>query len=247
MDILDSEIFDVGGWRVSPREGTVSRNNSSERLEPLAMQVLVYLASHAGEVVARAELEREVWRGGVVGDDAVTSTVTELREALRDDVRNPTYIATVPKRGYRLIAPVSAESVERQSMLAKAEYSAPQHAAGLSDRAKVALLLLILAVIALLAWALLARLTLSADEPETAQAAWPPGVAPSIVRLPLHNPTDDPRQGPLAGGITEDILTGLSVVSGPLVIGSRPSSALEVKQVAAQSHALDRNVDLDQE
>jgi DNA-binding winged helix-turn-helix (wHTH) protein len=194
MGIFEGENFDVGGWRVSPEEGTVSRDGRSERLEPLAMKVLVYLASRAGEPVSRAELEREVWRGMAVGHDAVTSTVTKLRRALRDDARNPRYIATVPKRGYRLTAPVSAEPVAQQSHRAKAERSAPQHAAGLSDRAKVTLLLLILAAIALMAWGLLARLVPSTDEIRARQATGLASVPSSIVVLPLQNLSDDPRQ-----------------------------------------------------
>lgn len=73
MDIPEHVSFNVGGWQVSPDEDTVSRDGHSERLEPLAMQVLVYLASRAGEVVSRTDLEQSVWRGVIVGYDAVTS------------------------------------------------------------------------------------------------------------------------------------------------------------------------------
>jgi len=108
MGIRDTTSFDIGGWRVTPEEDTVSRDGHLERLEPLAMQVLVYLASRAGEVVSRSDLEEAVWKGGVVSYDSVTSTVIKLRKALGDDARRPSYIATIPKRGYQLIAPVSS-------------------------------------------------------------------------------------------------------------------------------------------
>ncbi len=107
MDTQDAKSFDVGGWRVTPDEDTVRRDGRSERLEPLAMQALVYLASRAGQVVSRSDLEEAVWKGGMVSYDSVTSTVIKLRKALGDDARNPSYIATIPKRGYQLIAPVS--------------------------------------------------------------------------------------------------------------------------------------------
>ena len=102
-----AKFFYVGDWRVTPDEDTLSRDGRSERLEPLAMQVLVHLARHAGDVVSRAELEEGVWHGAVVSYDSVTGTVIKLRKALGDNARRPQYIATIPKRGYQLIAPVS--------------------------------------------------------------------------------------------------------------------------------------------
>ena len=83
MDTQEQKRFRVGDWLVRPDEDTVSQDGRSERLEPLAMEVLVYLASRAGEVVSRAELEEAVWRGAAVGYDSVTSTVTKLRKALQ--------------------------------------------------------------------------------------------------------------------------------------------------------------------
>lgn len=70
MHIRDAKIFYVGDWRVTPDEDTVSRDGHAERLEPLAMQVLVYLASRSGEVVSRSDLEQTVWKGGVVSHDS---------------------------------------------------------------------------------------------------------------------------------------------------------------------------------
>lgn len=61
------------------------------RVEPKVVEVLVYLAQRGGHVVSRDELLTAVWTGVVVGDDA----------------RHPTYIETLAKRGYRLIAPVA--------------------------------------------------------------------------------------------------------------------------------------------
>ena len=107
METLDQREFSVGDWHVSPLEGVVSRNSENVRLEPKAMEVLVYLASRPGEVVSREDLENKVWRGAVVGYDAVTSTVIKVRKALGDSARESRLIATVPKRGYQLIAPVT--------------------------------------------------------------------------------------------------------------------------------------------
>ena len=107
MTDTDNNSFDLADWRVSPHEGLVSRGDEVVHLEPLAMEVLVYLARHAGEVVSRELLEKEVWRGAVVSYDAVTNTIIKLRKALQDDARQPRYIATIPKKGYQLIADIT--------------------------------------------------------------------------------------------------------------------------------------------
>ena len=70
------------------------------------MRVLVLLASKAGQVVTREELEDSVWANMVVGPDALTNTVIKLRRALGDQAKDARFIETIPKTGYRLIAPV---------------------------------------------------------------------------------------------------------------------------------------------
>ncbi len=107
MDIREQTSFFIGEWQVSPHEDTLSQDGNTVRLEPRAMEVLVYLASRPGEVVSRRDLENSVWTGMVVTDDAVTSAIIKLRKALGDNAKDPRFIATVPKRGYQLIAPVT--------------------------------------------------------------------------------------------------------------------------------------------
>ena len=70
------------------------------------MEVLVYLAEHPGEVISSDELIRVVWKGRVVGDGSVYRAINHLRQALRDNPQDAQFIQTVPKRGYRLVAPV---------------------------------------------------------------------------------------------------------------------------------------------
>lgn len=70
------------------------------------MDLLRYLATRPGEVVTKEELTREVWGGKFIGDAALVSAVAALRRAFDDRPREPRVLQTVPKRGYRLIAPV---------------------------------------------------------------------------------------------------------------------------------------------
>lgn len=102
--------FRLGPWEVVPRDGTLRAGAEVRRLEPQAMDLLVGLAGRAGEVVSRQQLLDEVWGGRIVGDDALTGAVSQVRKALGDDARSPRFVETVPKRGYRLrIAPVPIE------------------------------------------------------------------------------------------------------------------------------------------
>jgi len=71
------------------------------------MRLLTCLAARAGEVVTTDELLAEVWGGVVVTQDSIYQAVASLRRVLGDDPKTPTYVVTVPRRGYRLIAAVN--------------------------------------------------------------------------------------------------------------------------------------------
>ena len=85
----------------------ISRGAEVERLEPKVVEVLVALAGHAGQVMSREQLLSEIWKGVTVSDDVLTQSITKLRHALGDTSKEPAYIQTIPKRGYRLIATVT--------------------------------------------------------------------------------------------------------------------------------------------
>jgi len=98
--------FQVGDWRVHPSLNRLARNGEDVRVEPKVMQVLECLAEKPGEVVSRDELVARVWAGVFVTDDVLHRAIRELRRVFGDDTAKPTYIETIRKRGYRLIAPV---------------------------------------------------------------------------------------------------------------------------------------------
>jgi TolB-like protein/Flp pilus assembly protein TadD len=106
---LPQDSFYVGDWQVRPAQGVLVRDGTIVRLEPKSMEVLCYLSSRPDEVITREDIERDVWRGAVLGYDSITSTIAKLRKALADDTREPRYVATIPKRGYRLIARLRKE------------------------------------------------------------------------------------------------------------------------------------------
>jgi DNA-binding winged helix-turn-helix (wHTH) protein/TolB-like protein/Tfp pilus assembly protein PilF len=102
----------IGDWLVDPAMNQISRGAEVEHLEPKAVEVLVALAQHAGQVVSRERLLSEIWKGVTVSDDALTQSITKLRQALGDTTKEPSYIQTISKRGYRLIATVTAHHTD---------------------------------------------------------------------------------------------------------------------------------------
>src|SRR5512134_1557987 len=103
---LRQEKLLVGEWTVEPALDQISATGKTVKLEPKGMAVLLYLADRPGEVVSRQALLSAVWPDTVVVDDALTQVVIKLRKALGDAPKEPTYIQTIAKRGYRLVAPV---------------------------------------------------------------------------------------------------------------------------------------------
>ena len=96
-----------GAFRLMPRTGELWRGGTEVRLTPRAAAVLALLVERAQQIVTKQELLDRVWEGSAVGDEALTSCIQELRRALDDDAREPRYIETRHRRGYRLIVPVA--------------------------------------------------------------------------------------------------------------------------------------------
>ena len=187
--------FQLDDWLVSPRQGTLTRGAEVAQLEPKAMGVLVCLARHAGEVVKRDELLQEVWPGVVVQEEVLNRSISLLRSSLKDDHREPRYIQTIARRGYRLVAPVRPIP-EAQSRLHK--ITAP---AILGN----ALMVVIVAMVAYLA----GRST-EDNGPE-----WIPGSEIiSLAVLPFVDLSSGDDQGNFSAGLTAEIMSDLSRVEG---------------------------------
>src|SRR3569833_433785 len=100
-------VFNIGEWRVDVAAAQIARGDEVVRVDARLMRLLTCLATQNGEVVTTDELLEEVWSGLVVTQDSVYQGVAALRRLLGDDSRRPAYIATVPRRGYRLVAAVN--------------------------------------------------------------------------------------------------------------------------------------------
>jgi TolB-like protein/DNA-binding winged helix-turn-helix (wHTH) protein len=100
--------------QVEPSLNSVTGPAGTVRLEPKVMQVLVLLAAHAGQVVAKERLMATVWPDAFVTDDVLTRAISELRRVFGDDAKESRFIQTIPKSGYRLIAGVSSSSADQE-------------------------------------------------------------------------------------------------------------------------------------
>ena len=101
-----TDNFRVGDWLVQSNLDRLSRGETLIHLRPQLTNLLLLLARHAGKVVAKDLILKEVWGSLYVGESALTRCITEIRQDLGDDARQPKIIETIPKRGYRLVAPV---------------------------------------------------------------------------------------------------------------------------------------------
>ena len=104
---LSTSGFWLHDWCVYPDLDRISRDGATVHLEPKVMDLLVYLARHTGQVVSKNDIIDAVWEGHIVANSALSRCMALLRGALGDDARQPRYIETIPKRGYRLIAPIT--------------------------------------------------------------------------------------------------------------------------------------------
>jgi DNA-binding winged helix-turn-helix (wHTH) protein/TolB-like protein len=116
------EPAEFGPFRFDMTPGTLSRHGMPVRLQPQPARVLALLVSRAGEVVSREELRQQIWADGTYVDfeRGLNFAVAHIRAALGDSAEAPRYIETVPKRGYRFVAPVRRPPNGRDAVAAAA-------------------------------------------------------------------------------------------------------------------------------
>jgi DNA-binding winged helix-turn-helix (wHTH) protein/TolB-like protein/cytochrome c-type biogenesis protein CcmH/NrfG len=221
----------VGPWRVVPALNQISRGAECVRLEPKAIELLVFMAQRQGEVVSRDELLSALWPGVIVGDNALTQVVTKLRRALGDTAREPIYIEAIAKRGYRLIAAV--EQADRGPPPQR-DAEAPSSAAapGVASRRRVRAGALATAV-ALATAAALWLVQRPSDEEHLSALTGTPASAraaalPTVFVRPIEAIGDEAGKL-IARGLTADLVNDLSKVSGLWVVnGGAPGVAMDV-------------------
>lgn len=101
-----AELIGIGDWEFSPDVAVLKFGEDQRSLENRAATALELLCRHNGGLVTHSEFVDAIWGGRSLSANSVAVVIADIRRALNDDARAPRYIETVPKRGYRIIAPL---------------------------------------------------------------------------------------------------------------------------------------------
>jgi transcriptional activator of cad operon len=226
----------IGDWIVHPISGQMTRGEETVRLEARTLRLLLCLAEHAGEVVSIDDLLNQVWQGVIVTPDSVYQAVTSLRRLLGDDPKQPVYIATVPRRGYRMVAAVGPGDQPIPSRVAQPaaneEYPPRTESVPRSGSRKLYGRLLLIG--GLLGVACVAFYLLTRPHPSQPAAAVAVPNPRSIAVLPFLDMTDTMNEEPFADGMTDELIDKLSQTQGLQVASPTSSFFFKGKQVTVE-------------
>jgi TolB-like protein/DNA-binding winged helix-turn-helix (wHTH) protein/Flp pilus assembly protein TadD len=216
------------------------RNGDRVPIAPKSFDVLAYLIEHAGRVVTQDEILAAVWSETYVNAEVLRKYILEIRRALGDRPVNPEFIETLPKRGYRFIAPVFDENETEPPDLPlshateeKGEHQtfpSEQESSGKRRRWKLAITPVLAVVAALVAYLLFARN--GRDAPSLKDT--------SIAVLPFADMSPAKDQEYFADGLAEQLINDLAKVSGLKVVGR--SSAFEFRGKNEDVHDVGRRL-----
>jgi TolB-like protein/DNA-binding winged helix-turn-helix (wHTH) protein/Tfp pilus assembly protein PilF len=206
------------------------------RLQEKPFQLLMLLLERQGVVLTREELKEKLWPSDtfVEFDVGLNTAVKKLRAALSDSADSPRFVETIPRLGYRFVAPVSVARPESTSVVdpevavpaAEEHFESIVSAVASSDttpRSNRHLSLLVWAALAVVVLSTGFALRLRFNSASAAQS----GSIQLIAVLPFQNTSADPSQEYLAEGITDEIITDLAKLAGPKVISR--TSAMQYK------------------
>ena len=213
----------IGDWLVDPGTDTISQGQETQKLEPRTMRLLMLLAQSEGAVVSADRMLAEVWPGVIVSPASVYQAVSRLRRLLRDTDPSPTYIATVPRKGYRLVAPV--RPVEPVPTPTEEETQNSRRwplLAGLGG------LLLIAAIALVVVWT------------QFGKRAPPLADTISIVVLPFMDMTAEKNDQAFCDGLTEELSNWLAQIPTLRVVARTSAFAYRGKELDVRTigHAL---------
>lgn len=203
--------FRFGVFELDPRAGELRKSGHRIHVQEQPLRVLQALVEHPGAVVTREELRLLLWPDGTRIDfeRSLTKALVKLRDALGDDADSPRFIETLPRHGYRFIAPVTTDVPQPEPLL-------PPQAAPL-ETARPWSRWWLFAVTAGLVLASLGVVSLVRASRSAGSDVH--GIH-SLAVLPLKNLTGDPRQDYFAGGLTEELTTDLAQIHSLRVVSS---------------------------
>jgi len=238
-----------GVFEMDLRTGELRKHGMQVRLQKQPFQVLAMLLEHAGEVVTREELQKNLWPADtfVDFDHGLNKTINKIREALGDSAESPRFVETVARRGYRFLAEV--KDVDGGPVAGPTHgtevLSGPQH----SDLAKTAARPAtqkrlespltwrrLGAGLAVLLVILLASILYLRNRPSSA-------LIRSLAVLPLESLSGDASQDYFADGMTDELITDLGQISALRVISR--TSVMSYKRVRKPLPQIARELNVD--
>lgn len=224
-----SSALTLGDWTLDVGTQRLIRGDESHVLDPKALSVLLHLIDRAPEVTSRDGLIDRTWPDVVVGDNVLDQAIAQLRRALGDDARNPRYIETLPRRGYRLIAMVEPQPEVAHDGVSMR--SVENEAGGWTVRwAWLAALGVAVAIAVGLATQLV--------NPPTSEV-----LDRSVAVLPLSVVGDDSAVATDADALTEELRTEVARYEELRTVAA-PHAATSPRDVPEASYALGGNVQL---
>jgi len=232
-----------GEYLLDLRTGELRRNGVVVKLQPQPAKVLTVLAGRAGEIVTRQELAQQVWGSETYVDfeHGLNYAIQQIRSVLDDDPKNPRFLETIPKRGYRFIAPVIRPAPEppHAAQTAPAKHLNPPDHRLRRRFGYSAVAVVLFVVIAALVWGYLRPRWLG-----TAHA----GRIQSLAVLPLRNLSNDSSQEYFSDGMTDELITDLAKSDGLRVISHTSverykGTKLSLPEIARQLGGVDAVVE----
>jgi len=214
------------------RTGDLRRDGTSLKFQPQPAKVMVLLISRAGEIVTRQDLARQVWGAETFVDfeQGLNFAIRQIRTVLDDDAEQPRFLETLPKRGYRFIAPVERASREEDGIAEsrvtnpEADDALEQNQAPEKDNAPATkprhlrTASILFAGISILLIAVAVNYYVGKESGKKLSV----GPIQSIAVLPLANLSADPAQEYFTDGLTDELITELARI-GTLRVISRTS------------------------
>src|SRR5260370_276698 len=258
---LSTNSLRFGRYDLDLRSGDLRKHGIRIKLQDQPSQILSILLEHHGEMVSREELQRRLWPSDtfVDFDHSLNTAIMRLREALGDSSDNPRFIETIPRRGYRFIAPVEEVTSASSASMDSAEgpigdasagplLSKSHRLKGVSvDKTKrsprlvlrrLAFVLITVAVIAGVSSQVAVHYARSIDvtKPKSDRST-------SLVGLPLENLSGDKDQDYFADGMTDDLIANLAKIRSLRVISRSTAMAYKGTRKPLSQIATELNVD----
>ena len=244
---MDRREIRFDGWSVNFDSGEISKDGSTHRLQDQPLQILDELVKRPGEVVTREQLIARLWPTGVVEfDTGLNSAMRKLRIALGDDAETPRYIETLPRKGYRFVAPLEDAPTPAAIPSLPSEYVPTAFETGdvigrrASDRRaplkRLAIgigSIVVAIVLGLVAW----------QQPGALfEAPVPEKELPTIVVLPLVDMSLQQNEQSLCDGLTEELSNWLAHIPTLRVVARTSAfkfkgKNLDVRDIAKQLNA----------